>query len=247
MRPLALLLQIFLLATPGTLRASSDPLAAEQKEVLKVHQVMTEAARKRDFENWSHYVADDCIFSDDEGQLTTKAEIIEHLRNMPLAYDHSENHREFLAHIYGETAVLNFRLTAHEQFTDSDIVTEMRDTQTFVRRNGAWLLIAEQWGTLPLNYRKAVTIDSSRLQDFAGRYEWRSGGPVDNVTLKDGKLLTRMTGESEDREYMPLGSETFFLKNDLGTVMFIRDKTGQVVGYVYHRPDGQEIHVKKVN
>lgn len=241
-------LLISLCITAASLRASGRTnLTAGQQEVLKIHQAMAAAAEKRDFASWSKYVADDCIFSDDEGEITTKAEIIAHLRNMPLAYDHSENHRDFLVHVYGSTAVLNFRLTAHEQFTDTDIVTEMRHTQTFVRQDGEWRLIAEQWGALPINLRKPVPGPAGAYKEYVGQYEWRPGGPVDRVWLKDGKLLSRLTGESEDHEYKPLGSETFFLADDLGSITFVRDSQGRVTGYSYRRADGQEIHVRKID
>jgi len=221
-------------------------LPPEQQEVVEVHQAMREAAEKRDFNTWSSYVADDCIFSDDDGEVETKAQIIAHLRNMPAAYDHSENHRDFLVRVHGDTAVLNFRLTAHEQFTDTDIITEMRHTQTFIKRGGSWLLVAEQWGALPVNFRKPVPTDPGSYKDYVGQYEWRPGGPVDTVSLKDGKLLARLNEESSDHEYLPLGRETFFIKDDLGSVTFLRDAQGHVTGYTYHRVDGQEIHVKKV-
>lgn len=238
---------IFLCLAVAPLWAADNPqLAPSQQEVIKVHQVMTEAARKRDFAAWSRYVADDCIFSDDEGELTTKMQIVEQMRNLPLVYDRSENHRDFLVHVYGNAAVLNFRLTAHELFRDSDIITEMRHTQTFVKKEGQWLLIAEQWGALPINFRKPVIADVSNYKDYVGEYEWREGGPVDRVWLKDGKLLARMTGESQDHEYKPLGSGTFFLEDDLGSVTFVRDAQGHVSGYTYQRADGQEVHAKKV-
>jgi len=45
---------------------------------------------------------------------------------------------------------------------------------------------------------------------------------------------------------LPLSPDTFFVKDDLGSIQFVRDAEGHVTGYTYHRVDGQEIHVKKV-
>jgi hypothetical protein len=45
---------------------------------------------------------------------------------------------------------------------------------------------------------------------------------------------------------VPAGSDTFFVKSDLGSVTFSRDAQGLVTGYTYLRPDGQEIHAKKI-
>jgi hypothetical protein len=47
-------------------------------------------------------------------------------------------------------------------------------------------------------------------------------------------------------ELLPLSSDAFFFKDDLGSVEFFRDALSHVTGYIYHRIDGQEIHAKKV-
>ena len=57
------------------------------------------------------------------------------------------------------TAVVTSRVTDHKQFTDSDIMSEMRRMETYVKQNGSWLRIARQWGRLPVNFRKPVAVD----------------------------------------------------------------------------------------
>jgi len=215
-----------------------------QQEVLKVRNALRETALRRDMTAWSRYVADDCIFSTDDGELHTKAQFIEHVGKLPPEYDRSVNPRDYIVHVYGNTAVINFRLTGHEQFTDADIISEQRQTETYIKQNGSWLLVARQWGNLPVNFHKPVAVDASVYKDFVGEYESRPGDDLDVVSVKDGKLWSRV-GKDED-EYLPLGSDTFFVKSDLGSVTFSRDTQGHVTGYTYHRVDGQEIHVKKI-
>jgi len=95
-----------------------------------------------------------------------------------------------------------------------------------------------------VNFRKPVAVDTSVYKDYVGQYEWRPGVPPDIVSVKDGKLWSEDEGDEE--EYLPLGADTFFVKDDLGTVTFSRDAKGQVIGYAYRRADGQEVHSKKV-
>ena len=227
------------------IRAQDQPkFSPAEQEVLNVHNALRDTALRRDMTAWSRYVADDCIFSTDDGELNTKAQVIEHLGKLPPEYDHSVNPRDYVVHVYGDAAVINFRITAHEQFTDADIISEQRQTETYVKRNGSWLLVASQWGNLPVNFHKPVAVDTSVYKDYVGQYEWRPGDDVETVSLKGGKLWTKQ-GEDVD-EYLPLGAETFFIKSDLGTFAFSRDAQGHVTGYTYHRVDGQEIHVKKI-
>ena len=219
-------------------------LSPAQQEVLKVRNALRETALRRDMAAWSRYVADDCIFSTDDGELHTKAQYIEHVGKLPPDYDRSVNPRDYTIHVYGNTAVVNFRITGHEQFTDSDIVSETRQTETYVKQNGSWLLVARQWGMLPVNFRKPVAVETGVYKDYVGQYEWRPGGDLDVVSAKGGKLWSQF-GKDEG-EYLPLSPDTFFVKDDLGSIQFVRDAEGHITGYTYHRVDGQEIHVKKV-
>jgi len=227
------------------LHATDPPkLSPAQQEVLNVRNALREAALRRDMAAWSRYVADDCIFSNDDGVFVTKAQIVESLGKLPPEYDRTVNPRDYVVHVYGSTAVINFRLTAHEQFTDADIISELRETETYVKQNGSWLLVARQWGKLPVNFRKPVAVDASVYEDYVGQYESRPFGDVDIVSVKDGRLWSHI-GKDED-EYLPLGADTFFAKSDLGSVTFSRDAQSHVTGYTYHLSDGQEIHVKKI-
>jgi hypothetical protein len=229
----------------GTLFAQDEQkFSPDQQEVLNVRIALRDAALRRDMETLSRYVADDCIFSTDDGELITKAHFIEYGKKTPPAYDHSENPRDYVIHVYGDTAVINFRITIHEQFTDADIISEQGYTETYVKQNGSWLLIARQWGNLPVNFHKPVAVDASVYRDYVGQYQWRSLGDVDTVSVKDGKLWSQFPKDED--EYLPLGSETFFVRNDIGSVTFVRNAQGRVTGYTYHRWDGQEIHVKKI-
>ena len=119
---------------------------------------------------YSRLVADDCMYSNDDGVLDTnpKAHIMEHWK-LPLAYDHGVNPRDYVVHVYGGTAVLNYRVTIHEQFTDADIISEQRYTETYIKQNGLWLLVARQGTNLPANFHKPVAVDTSIYKDYVGQ------------------------------------------------------------------------------
>jgi hypothetical protein len=240
-------LSIALTLFSSTLCAQDQPkFSPAQQEVLKVRNALRDTALRRDMAAWSRYVADDCIFSTDDGTLSTKAQFIEYDQKLPPEYDHSTNPRDYVIHVYGDTAVVNFRLTVHEQFTDADIISEQRQTETYIKRNGSWLLIARQWGLLPVNFHKPVAVDTAVYKDYVGQFQWRPLDDVETVSVKDGKLWSRFSKEKDDDEYLPLSSDTFFVKDDIGSITFARDPQGLVTGYIYHRWDGQEIRVKRI-
>ena len=237
-----LLVALCMAATTGSLAGQQKFSPAEQ-EVLKVSQARRDASNRRDVEASARYVAEDCLFSTDDGTLITKAQFFEHMRKKPVEYDRSTNPREFVVHVYGNTAVINFRVTTHEQFGDTDIISEQRRTETWHKQGDSWLLIAMQWDNLPVNFHKPGIANARIYKDYVGRYEWRPG-TTDNIIVKDGKLWSEMGGGAD--ECLPAGGETFFFRDDLGSISFSRDTGGQVTGYTYHRVDGQEIHAKKI-
>jgi Domain of unknown function (DUF4440) len=81
-------------------------LSPEQQEVFKVSKSLGEAANTSNLAAWSRQVADDCLFSDDDGILQTKARLMEHLMKLPIAYDHGVDPRDYVVHLYGDTAVV---------------------------------------------------------------------------------------------------------------------------------------------
>jgi Domain of unknown function (DUF4440)/Domain of unknown function (DUF3471) len=240
----------FCLLASAIYAAESPKLSPAEQEVLKVRTALRDTALRRDMAAWSRLVADDCIFSTDDGTLITKAQFIKHIGKLPREYDHSTNPRDYVIHLYGSAAILTFRLTGHEQFTDADILSEQRQTETYVKQNGSWLLVARHWSNLPVNFRKPVAVDTRIYQDYVGQYEWRPGDDLETVSLKQGKLWSRIGNDSqigsEEDQYLPLAADTFFVKSDLGTAVFSRDPQGHVTGYTYHRADGQEIRVRKI-
>jgi len=129
----------------ATLWATDEPkFSPAEQEVLRVSQARRDASNRRDVVASARYVADDCIFSSDDGTLTTKAKYYEHMAKLPVAYDHSMNARELVVRLHGDTAVINFRITVREQFGDADIVSEQRRTETWLKEKGSWVLIALQ-------------------------------------------------------------------------------------------------------
>jgi hypothetical protein len=70
----------------GMLYATDLPKPSPaQQEVLDAHKARLEAGEKRDYATYSRLVADDCIYSDDDGVLDTnpKAHIMEHWKLPP--------------------------------------------------------------------------------------------------------------------------------------------------------------------
>jgi hypothetical protein len=156
----------------------------------------------------ARFLADDCVFSSDEGTVITKAQYLGTHGKLPVAYDYSTNPWDFVVRLHVDAAVINSRTTHTEQFGDTDIISEQRRTETWLMKNGARLLIAIQWKNLPVNSRKPITVDVSLYKDYVGAYESRAGDDSERVFLKDGRLWSEAAGDVA--EYLPAGPDAFF-------------------------------------
>jgi len=239
---------VFLLAALYSTAISGDiaeaqKLSPAEQEVVNVSKARLEAAANRDMAAWTRYVAEDCIFTNG-GSISTKAQMLEHYKKVPAKYDRALNPRDHIVHLYGNTAIVNYLATNHEQFGNTDIIEEQRRTETFVKRDGSWLLIAIQWGDLAINHRKPAVVEGRSYTEYLGEYKARPEDDVETIFVKDGKLWSR-TGTGQG-EWLPAGGDTFFFKDDLGSVTFSRDAKGRVTGYTYRRSDGQDIYNPKI-
>jgi Domain of unknown function (DUF4440) len=73
-----LLVALCMAATTGSL-ARQQKFSSAAQEVLKVSQARRDASNRRDVEASARYVAEDCLFSTDDGTLITKAQYYEHM------------------------------------------------------------------------------------------------------------------------------------------------------------------------
>jgi hypothetical protein len=80
---------LFALSATTSIAHTSEQqhFSPEEQELVNVQKARMDAAARRDLEVWSGYVAEDCIFSGDDGSLMTKAQMIAYYKKVPAEYD----------------------------------------------------------------------------------------------------------------------------------------------------------------
>jgi DNA-binding transcriptional MerR regulator len=92
--------------------------------------------------------------------------------------------------------------------------------------------------------RTEVKIDPAVYADYAGHYLLEDGSGF-IITQKDGRLFTRVTGQTEV-EAFPEADDRFFLKIVPAQITFERDVNGAVSGLVLHQ-NGYEYRAPRVD
>jgi hypothetical protein len=147
--------------------------------------------------------------------------------------------------IFGQTAVAVYRQTVKKIYGDQSLTRGSMAVDTFVKKDGAWVLIAH--AQMPdLLKRQPVKVNPTDFPQYVGQYEW-GPGYVDTITVAGGKLMSQLTDDDKPYELKALNNTTFFVDgdDDEGLIVFEKGVSGSVSRYVY-RTSGGDITAKKI-
>jgi hypothetical protein len=222
-----------------------DPTAVAE-ELKALSRLRHDAGARGDREAYARGTADEFIATDDEGTTRNRKAILSGFgpaSQSPLQ-DTLGEATDIQISDLGDTAILNYRTTERELFSDSVIVTSQRRSEVYVWRDHRWQLVLAQTTPIAENHRKTVLVDPSVYDAYVGTYEWFPG-KVDVITRQGNKLISKLTGYAED-ELFPVSPTTFIEEDDLGEQTFVRDESGRVIYYTYRRSDGQELKAARI-
>jgi hypothetical protein len=137
--------------------------------------------------------------------------------------------------VRGDVAVATYDTSDHERFPTSSTDTPLRHTDTFVLRNGRWLVAAVQADIEP---RGQVSIDPNAWEAYVGVYRGANG--TTHTVRRDGASYTDTeTGDTHPYVMMPTSSSTFRVADDPADYVFIKDSKGAVIAllnFQWHLP-----------
>ena len=144
----------------------------------------------------------------------------------------------------GDVAIVGYRRADHRAAGAFEVTTLTRALDVFVRRHGKWLLArhTQAWLVTPV---APVPLDSAALQAFVGRYQI---GPayVDDVHWEGDQLVATASGQKAGATLVPVSTSAFSPDGVGALMVFERDATGRVVGYVQGYPDGRVVRAARL-
>ncbi len=146
---LAALVAFFLQFAPNGAAQTGDAKAAEEA-VRKLERAWLDAYEQRDAKAMEAIVADDFIITFPNGGKQTKPQIVESMKR-PQPPGRSEKFRTegTEARVFGETVVLTGRVISESERDGKSRTNQMLYTDTWVRRNGVWQVVASHLGAVP--------------------------------------------------------------------------------------------------
>jgi ketosteroid isomerase-like protein len=127
-------------------KTSTERVSVEQ-ELIKLENESNDAWVKHDVKAYSRLLAEDYLCTGPDGDIITKAQDLEELNSDENVY-RSIIADDFRVRVYGDAAVVTFRLTAKKQVRGKEITGQERFTNTWIKRDGRWQCVATHYSTI---------------------------------------------------------------------------------------------------
>ncbi len=229
------------------LRAADPPIT--EAELVRRTQELYDSLVTGNQTPWKKYFADDCTFSDEKGRTFDKTKLVADISPLPKGYSGAIKIDNVISRIIGDMT---------ETIFGQNLKARYHVTDTWLRRNGDWQIIASQ----AHRYYEDPAVgkaDEKKFPEYIGKYEL-APGQTRTVTFENGasrderhgrksrevaversgelprdngKLFIERNGKKE--ELLPETSDLFFRKGVEGRILFHYGSTGAVDALIDRR------------
>ena len=127
---------------------ANKELSKSEQEVRKLERAWLDAYEKRDVETMNAIVADDFTITFSDGAMQTKPQIIESLKR-PRGSSSTFITEGVQSRVYGDTVILIGLVISEWKQNDKPMTDRSRYTDTYVKRNGKWQVVASHLSNAP--------------------------------------------------------------------------------------------------
>jgi hypothetical protein len=236
---LALPLAALIASSVASARGGEESIT--QDELIRRTQELFDAVVPGNQEPWKKYYAEDCIFADEKGRQMDKAKLLADVSPMPKGYSGTIRVVNPVSRIIGDTAVLSYDSDEVEFVFGQRLTARYHGTDTWLRRNGTWQIIAAQ----TMRYYEDPAIgraDPAKFAEFSGLYELAEG-QTRRVSSEGESLFVERNGKRE--QLFPESADIFFRKGVEGRILFRSGSDGHVDALVDRRNNEDIVWQKK--
>jgi uncharacterized protein DUF4440 len=240
-RKLGLALALAIPFSPSPAFAETD--ADVQTKLVLLTQALMDALIPGNAAIWQQTLTDDAIVIDEFGRMQNKKEAVESVHPFPKGFSGSIEIRDPTVRVHGDTAVLKGEMYEKEGVFDQSLVVRYIFCNTFVRRNGAWKLLAATDVTLPTEPPK-LDVPGLAVADYPGTYAYGPGRAF-SVAAEDGKLYYTTKAGGPHTSLDAVSKDVFMSGGDeRNLVIFRRDTSGRIVELIERRKFN-DLHMRR--
>lgn len=212
-------------ASDAAINKSNEAVVERLKRAM---QELLDAIAPGDVAVWQKYLAEGCIYTDEEGNVSTKEELLKELKPLPKGYVGSIKMGEPKVLAQDNVIVMSHRDREELELYGQKLVTWFHLTDTWARqKDGQWKLVAAHVMAIP-NERKPIAVSPTKLDEYVGQYQLATDMTY-IITREGDKLFGQRTGRAKE-ELLALCVDTFYRRGVWrGEKVFERDAKGKVV------------------
>jgi hypothetical protein len=213
-----------------------------QEELVRRTQELMDAVAGGDQVPWKKYFAEDCMYFDEKGTSMDKAALVKSVEGLPAGYSGSIRMARPQSRILEDVAILSYDMEETETVFGQELTARYHATDTWVRRNGEWLIVAGQ----VLRYYEDPApgkVDARRYKEYVGTYELAPGNEI--TVSMDGEKMFAQRGNGAKKELIPEAGDIFFSKGVEGRSVFRRDINGKVNAVLQRRNNEDVVWTKR--
>jgi hypothetical protein len=213
---------------------AEEASAETKKEIVAMTQELMDALVPGKVDVWQRALADDAMITDEYGRRQTKKEIVDSIHPFPQGLSGSIELRDARVHVYGDTAVLDCEEYETETVFGQKLIVRYFTMNTYVRRDGAWKIVAMQDVTLPTP-PPVLDVKGLKLDDYVGAYHYAPDrGYI--VAIENGKMIYRTKAGRPAYSLDAMAKDVFMTGDDeKNIVIFRRDDAGKIVELIERR------------
>jgi ketosteroid isomerase-like protein len=231
-------------ASSQTTNQKVSEASKDEQELKRLEDEWLNTYLRGDKGTFDRIVADDFSGTDESAVLRNKAQEKELvIAPPPGGIKVSLTNEDVQVRIYGDTAIVTGRIVQEAERVGQDSFGfQSRFTDTFLKRQGRWQVVARHYSRIPLE-RTAIKVDPKIYDAYVGEYEIATN-IVFHVSKEGDKLMSQTTGQPK-AEMLPESETGFFVKGIPAQFIFIRDEKGQVARMIVLQ-DGRTISMKRI-
>jgi hypothetical protein len=213
-----------------------------ETELVRRTQELFDAVSAGNQTPWKTYFAEDCMYFDEKGRSMDKTALIADVTPLPPGYSGSITMGKVQSHMEGNVAILSYDMNEKETIFGQNLTARYHATDTWLRRNGNWQIIAGQ----VLRYYEDPAPGKADVASFAGYAGTYELAPAVTLTIStDGSQLYRQRGAHPKETLIPEATDIFFRKGVEGRILFRHADSGKVDSLIDRR-NNEDVVWKKM-
>lgn len=174
-----------------------DAVVTIARQVQELNDAVTNGASAV----WARYLHDNAVYSDEEGIVSSKAELVAQIGSLPAGVSGNLATQDFHAHRTGDIVVTTYVIDEHKNYHGVELHCQYRNTVTWLNTPDGWRLLALQSMALRTDPPE-VPLPSHQRREYLGIYRLSSDVAY---TVRNG--ASGLTGQQTGGSERPLKAE----------------------------------------